>query len=227
MTSLAGQTTRYTELMRVALHSAALKAPSIKPVIVAEEATLAMPEMHRFAMFAKSKGAIVTTHTLTFLRDFEPDSHPYKVRGTFLRLECGFIFKRLIEEKRLDTREVDTEYVLYADSDIMFLQDMNSCTLPQPAIALFGPETQRGIPANAGILYINVSAWNSEHAAIVKHGRSRNWDFVSLDQGLLLDFYSSRLEALPDYFNWKGCVAIPSSLTICLRVKGTCSSVSC
>ena len=206
MTSLAGQMTRYTELMRVALHSATLNAPSIVPVIVAEGPSLAMPQMHKFAMYAESKGAIVTTHNLTFLHDFKPDSHHYRVRGAYLRLECGLIFKRLLAEKRLDPDDVDTDFILYADSDSMFLQDIDSCTLSQPAVALLGPEANRGILANDGIMYINVSAWNLEHAAIVKHGRTRKWDFPALDQGLILDFYGSRLEALPDYFNWKGCV---------------------
>ena len=206
LTSLAGQMARYTELMRVALQSAAVKAPSVVPVIVVEEASLKTPEMQAFASFVESKGAIITPHTLTFLDDFEPDSHPYKVRGTFTRLECGRIVKRLVKEKRLDPEDVDTEHVLYADSDIIFLQDMNSCTLPSPKIALLGPEENKGRQQNAGILYLNVSAWNSEHAAIVKHGRAGRWKFPALDQGLIMDYYGRRLELLPDYFNWKGCV---------------------
>ena len=38
------------------------------------------------------------------------------------------------------SQEIDDEFVLYTDSDVIFLRDINSCTLPKPRIMAIGPQ---------------------------------------------------------------------------------------
>ena len=190
----------------MALRSAAKVSPSVVPVVVVERNAIKHAETVRLARSVARQGGIVTAHDLTFLEDFAVGSQHYKVRGTFTRFDVGFVIERLLAEGALDPRKVDVENVLYTDSDIIFLRDIDACTLHKPSVALIGPQASKGGMDNVGVLYINVSAWNSEHVPIINYARERNWSFSALDQTLIIEYYGQRLEKLPDEFNWKGWV---------------------
>ena len=80
-------------------------------------------------------------------------------------------------------------HVLYTDTDVMFLKDINSCNLPRPRVLSLGPENVQGQKANTGVVAINVSAFREELPGIVDLGRAKQWQFVALDQGLLLEYF--------------------------------------
>ena len=191
----------------MALHSAAKVSPSIVPIVIVERNAIKHAETVRLARSVARQGGIVTAHDLTFLEDFPVGSQQYEVRGTFTRFDVGLVVERLLAEGALDRRKVDVQNVLYTDSDIIFLKDINTCTLPKPSVALIGPQVSKGGMDNVGVLYINVSAWNSELVSIVEYARDRNWSFPALDQTLIIEYYGKRLERLPDEFNWKGWVS--------------------
>jgi hypothetical protein len=54
---------------------------------------------------------------------------------------------------------------------------------------------------------INVSAFREELPGIVDLGRAKQWQFVALDQGLILEYFKmtdfSKVDLLPDIFNYK------------------------
>ncbi len=207
-TCLAGQPTRYVEMLEAALQSAFSNAPSVLPLVIVDPSFVNETRVQKLFDNIRYRGGILAVHELTFVDDFDVNSHQYTVRGTYMRLEIGLVIEDLVKQGKLDPSKVDVEYVLYADTDVLFLQDINSCSLHNPSIALIGPEFirgQLGDQANAGVIYINVTAWNRHHSAIIEHGRSGKWEHVALDQGLIKSYYRNlNLEALPDGFNWKG-----------------------
>ena len=195
-------------MLEAALQSAFSNAPSVLPLVVVDPSIINDSRVQKLFDIIRPRGGIMAAHELTFVDDFDVNSHQYSHRGTYTRLEVGLVIVDLVLQGKIDSSKVDVDYILYADTDVLFLQDINSCSLHRPSIALIGPEFDRGQvvdQANAGVMYLNVSAWNSHHSAIIQHGKSGSWEFVALDQGLIRSYYSnSMLEALPDGLNWKG-----------------------
>ena len=61
----------------------------------------------------------------------------------------------------VDASEVETEYILWTDPDVVFLQDIGSCRLPRPHALSIGPDSDQGGIGNCGVIYFNVSAYTS------------------------------------------------------------------
>jgi hypothetical protein len=100
--------------------------------------------------------------------------------------------------------DVDTEYVLYTDADIMFLSDINSCSLPKPAIMSIGPEHEHGTKENTGVMYINVTGLSEALPGMLDYADSKQWDLAVFDQSLVLEhFPRGKLGLLPDDYNHK------------------------
>jgi hypothetical protein len=55
--------------------------------------------------------------------------------------------------------EVDLDYVLWTDPDVIFLEDIDSCTLPRPRILSVGPDAAMGGVGNCGVIYFNVETY--------------------------------------------------------------------
>ena len=152
MTAVAGQSLRHMELIEVAIQSAVTRAPSLLPVVRVEPHALNKPQMQRFSRFVVQHGGFVVPHTLTFKEDFSLGSQQHEVRGAFARLEIGLVLDGLVKGHIINPEDVDTSYMLYTDADVMFLQNIDSCTLKKPVVALIGPEMHKGMQYNSGVL---------------------------------------------------------------------------
>ena len=106
----------------------------------------------------------------------------------------------------LNSSEVDTEYVLYTDTDVLFFNDFTECSLPKPAILYMGPENIRKKINNSGVLYMNVSAMREHLPRMMALAAAHRWKFAANDQGLYLEYFRKQNYAtlLPDKYNWKG-----------------------
>ena len=52
---------------------------------------------------------------------------------------------------QVNESEVDLDYVLYTDCDVLFEKDVNSCTVPPPPATIYvGGESQKDSIANTG-----------------------------------------------------------------------------
>ena len=98
---------------------------------------------------------------------------------------------------------VDLENVLYTDVDTIFMGDMNACSLPAPRILAAAGEVTMLTPANAGVLHINLTAWQELHGDLMRFAGLHNWTFPNADQEWLFSFFGDRVSVLPDTYNWK------------------------
>ncbi|GBF93900.1 hypothetical protein Rsub_06899 [Raphidocelis subcapitata] len=110
-------------------------------------------------------------------------------------------------------RDVDLEHVIWTDPDVLFREDIDSCTLPRPPLVSIGPEIRPGSTLNCGVMYFNVAAYGEMLPAMLDYADSKNWKFQT-DQDLLLRFMNEadaapwrepwhRLTSLPDAYNYK------------------------
>lgn len=128
------KTADYIHYLEVALLSAR-NAPSLVPVLVYDGPASPL------TTWFESMGGLVIFHHLSFyneLRDAEDAGHLEPghadfVRGTYLRLDIPYLLPTVIQHVG---EGIDDANFLYTDTDIMFFHDINSCSFPQPHIAL-------------------------------------------------------------------------------------------
>ena len=189
----ASEDSDYFEHVQVALLSARHNAPSLVPYLVYSGAANAMTawfELH---------GGEVLFHDLSFFNHLRKDLKTHE-SGPFLRLDVPSLVLHL--EVRDD---IDAAFALYTDVDVLFMQDINSCTLEAPEIFALGGEFAMGEKANSGVMYMNVPEFGAKVADLIAFGERHDWDFPAYDQGLLLAFFRpDQIAQLPDQFNWKG-----------------------
>jgi len=98
---------------------------------------------------------------------------------------------------------VDLANVLYTDVDTIFMGDVNACSLPSPRILAAAGEVTKLSPANAGVIYLNLTAWADLHGDLMHHAAKKGWIFPNADQEWLFTFFGDRVAVLPDTYNWK------------------------
>ncbi|KAL6047886.1 hypothetical protein QOT17_020015 [Balamuthia mandrillaris] len=108
-----------------------------------------------------------------------------------------------------DPEEVDMDYVLWTDSDVIFQKDLNSISLPKPRLFSMAPDAGfNGVPENAGVFYLNVSAYASVSQELQAHANAKGWFYDVADQGVFLDFFEwgangNFISPLPNTYNYR------------------------
>ena len=200
----ASDTSDYFEYVKVALLSARQRAPSLIPYLIYSGAP------NKMTAWFELNGGTIVPHDLSFIQDFQVPGAREDLKsmsGAYLRLDVPSIVATLSLDDNIEAR-----YVLYTDVDIMFMQDINSCTLEAPAILALGGEGQKDKKENTGVMYFNVTALSEKKADIVAFGKEQAWNFPAYDQGLILAYFSQdHISQLPPEFNWKGYWGCPES----------------
>lgn len=190
----------YFRYIRVAVNSARANAPSLIPVLL-------YSHISRLPLDIISDPDLIRIqHNLTFsnqigMRGCMANEGP----GVYFRLDIPTIVDRMLPT--LNSSLVDTEYVLYTDADVLFLNDVNECNLMKPKVIMVGPEHVKDTIANTGVMYINVSSFEDNLPELLDYANASNWN--GCGQDLVLSFFrnASRnlsMDLLPNTFNWKG-----------------------
>lgn len=115
----------------------------------------------------------------------------------------------------LQNPDVEPEFVLYTDVDVLLLRDINGCNLPRPAVVAMGAQQNHGQIENSGVLVLNTTSFGAYVPQLVAFGRALPNPFPgSHDQGLLLEYEAAHpgfITPLPDKWNWKPYWGMPSA----------------
>lgn len=202
----------YLDAYLVALESAMTNAPSLVPILVVQGHIDADVVDDLQAM-----GALVVQHTLSF-RDKLEKYTPELITGlwgSYLRIDVPNIMPKI--ERLVDRASVDTNYVLWTDPDVIFLQDVNSSVLPKPRYLSIGPDASPDLAENGGVIYYNVTAYREVFGDLMQWSEKRHFDFKWVDQSMLVGYFNQggvhRITPLPNVFNWCG-----EDCKICARV---------
>ena len=101
------------------------------------------------------------------------------------------------------------EYVLYCDTDLIFLKDIRLEDFPPPL-----PKTIAVCPEceniqfydyfNAGVMLINIKSFAEKYKELIKMlDQGQHASIECYDQGYLNDLYKNNFEKLPLEYNWK------------------------
>ncbi|KAL6050147.1 Glycosyl transferase [Balamuthia mandrillaris] len=194
----------YVQSYLVALLSARENAPSLKPVLILEGDWHGRED---FLHTVKKLGGVVWFHKLSFEEELRKHKGKWpqvdNLWGSFLKVDLPLIMDEiapLIEEN------VDKNYILWTDPDVMFEKDLNSNSLPKPRLFSVAPDAAfDGPPENFGVVYANVSAYASVFQQVIEHANSRNWHYNIADQALLNEVFrrTTLISHLPNTYNYR------------------------
>ena len=201
----------YVDHLKVAILSARKNAPSLVPVIVF---TGGMNGNAALVSWIESHGGYVMHHTISFVKDLKVLSSDPEYRysqnlwGSWLRVDIVAIMSRvqkMMTKLARSGHQVPTyskENILWTDPDVIFEGPINSCTLPRPLILSIGPEVGMGTASNYGVIYYNVAGFSALSMDMLQWAKERKFHFEH-DQDLMLQYIGSRVNNLPDAYNWK------------------------
>ena len=192
----------YKKYIRVALTSAKERAPSLVPHLIYS----GEKDEHLLEWY-KHNGGTVHHHNLSFYDKLQATVKAGKQpaswltqHGAYLRMDIPLIMK----DMALKDPNIETEYILYTDADVMFWMDINTCSFNKPEILSIGPEWTKGLKVNsgqhsacvrqprpqppthssrgpspppfaAGVMYINVAALGRDREQLIQWGEARGF----------------------------------------------------
>lgn len=193
----------YVDLLEVSLKTAK-KNTSLRLVALYDG-----PKVHRCYRLLQEYNVQIIEHVFShrkFLEKVYPEKYlkekmgrviPYeKIAGTFMRLDIPFV-------------ETEDEFVLYADIDVYFvdditLKDFSVQTKYLAAAPEFSKDIQKMDYFNAGVLFLNVRNMRkkcNEIFSLLKKGIPNKSGLF--DQGYLNQVCFSDMDILSIEFNWK------------------------
>ncbi|KAL6076554.1 hypothetical protein QOT17_002681 [Balamuthia mandrillaris] len=222
----------YLRSYLVALLSATENAPSMLPLLVLQGDWRGRDS---FLNRVKELGATVVFHKLSFEQQLRLQNgtapHIDGMWGSLLKVDVHLIMDEFSVNLHKDPEEVDMDYVLWTDSDVIFQKDLNSISLPKPRFFSMAPDAGfNGVPENAGVFYLNVSAYASvsqevtsfpcvasffmhgwlasQNNQLQAHANAKGWFYDVADQGVFLDFFEwgangNFISPLPNTYNYR------------------------
>ncbi|GBG00625.1 hypothetical protein Rsub_13366 [Raphidocelis subcapitata] len=142
----------YLRFYASAVLSAKENAPSLLPVLVALNG---MPK--EYVEWLEAQGGIVIDHEVSFAKSMDGHVDPIMMNlmASYARLDIPAVMERVLAalpawEARQLARprpvnasvptEVDRDYVIWTDPDVLFRSDISTCTLGKPPVLSIGPE---------------------------------------------------------------------------------------
>lgn len=168
--------------------------------------------------FLRAAGTHVLKWRLSFWDDIPPKIRSSKQGhinvGAFGRLDVPLIASTILR-KEFARRDLDPDYVLYTDTDVLFARDwpawreLTTCRgchrgwpnpkccnhllkSREPNVFLAGTEVFAIWGLNSGVMYMNVDQMLRDRRALLDWGNEKAWNFMMYDQGMLESFYRQR-----------------------------------
>ena len=146
-------------------------------------------------------GVPLLEHRLSFYDQLPKKSRTGRTRlnpnlnvGAFGRMDIGLVVRSMRES--FSARGLDTERVLYTDTDVLFAGDVDYGRLSKGPLPTFAAGTEIfSQNLNSGVMLINATAWAEHHAAMVAYGIRKNFKFLSYDQTWVQEYFLKRPRA--------------------------------
>lgn len=194
---------------RVAVLSALLNAPSLVPHVVYMHHAHQRFEADDLTRWLQALGVRMLYHRLSFADDLYSTTAnattgllkrgpPGIDIGTYCRMDVPFVARRLAVEENWAARRVDSERVLYTDSDVLWAHDAAELVESvRPRTFAMGTEVFNKQSANAGVTVLNVSAMIEEWPLMLRFARERSFHFWEVDQSWIVEWFTPFYAKLP------------------------------
>lgn len=183
---------KYIKMYKVAVLTAKQTNPSIEPYLILDG------EIDNYISELINLGVKIIKHKVSFSDNL---INHYKdntiALGAFLRVDIPKICNDL---------NLEDDYILYTDNDVMFINDVSSLNELKPNYFMCAGEfttefTPMGM--NSGVMWINWKNMFNDYDNFVFFIKINLSKFQVYDQDALKLFYSDRMESFDPNFNYK------------------------
>lgn len=182
----------YIKMYKVAVISAKLTNPNLKPVLILDG------EIDSYINELKEMGVDIVEHRSSFydnLKDYYKDNTT--AFGAFLRVDIPLICKKL---------NVEDEYVLYTDNDVMFISDISDLNNLKPDHLMCAGEFQpvvNHLGMNTGVMWLNWKSLLNSYEDFVDFIKKNLDKLIVYDQTAYILFYNKKISLLDYRYNYK------------------------
>eukprot|EP01026_Neomeris_dumetosa_P016963 TRINITY_DN1646_c1_g1_i4.p2 TRINITY_DN1646_c1_g1~~TRINITY_DN1646_c1_g1_i4.p2 ORF type:complete len:337 (-),score=20.95 TRINITY_DN1646_c1_g1_i4:2682-3692(-) len=199
--------------IKFAILSAQQHAPMLQPVLIFLHPDEPSKEYFEWMNWFHDNNVIICNATedaflLSELKKYGENNQ--MLRGTqdprnkypiFFRMDIDYYFEKCIS----NLEDVYQKHVLYTDTDVGIVKEINSCNLPKSEVLHIGAEHQLGKIRNTGVLVINVQNYAKYKNEFAEFLRDK-WDKFENDQPMINAFFhfqKDKVQFLPHEFNYK------------------------
>lgn len=181
----------YLKMYKVAVITAKKTNPNLEPYLILDG------EIDSKIQELIDLGVNVIKHTVIF---YDEIINHYKddtvALGVFLRIDLPKICEKY---------NIEDEFILYTDNDVMFLDDVSSLNDLKPkffsACGEFHPILSPG-NMNSGVMWINWKSMLEEYDEFVKY-IIKNFSINMYDQDPLKKYFNGRIDTLNPIYNYR------------------------
>jgi len=182
----------YIKMYNVAVKTSKKTNPKIEPYLILDG------EIDDLIENLISMGVVIVKHSVTFSSDLILH---YKENttalGAFLRVDIPKICYDL---------NIEDEYILYTDNDVMFIDDVSSLNELTPKYFMCSGEFFKNFSPmgmNSGVMWINWRNMYNDYNNFVFFIKNNLNRFQVYDQDAYKQFYSERMESFDYRYNYK------------------------
>jgi hypothetical protein len=144
-----------------------------------------------------SLGVTIIKHRCSFYNDLERHYAGTIAFGAFLRIDLPIICQSL---------NINEDYILYTDNDVMFIKDVSKLKLEKPkyfsATGEFNPQLSKN-NFNSGVLWINWRNMLRIHPDFVEWIKNNLDKLKVFDQDALKIYFENEIDEFHHTFNYK------------------------
>ena len=182
----------YIKMYTVAVLSCKKTNPNIKPYLILDG------EEDEHIQNLIKLGVEIIHHKNNFYNDLKNYYKDNTIAfGAFLRIDIPKICEKL---------NIEDDYVLYTDNDVMFINDVSLLYEKKPNYFLCAGEFSKEFyhhSMNTGVMWINWKNMNNIYDKFVEFIVNNFNNFQTYDQDALKQFFNTNVEELDYNFNYK------------------------
>lgn len=182
----------YIQMYSVAVITALNTTPNIKPYLILDG------EVDEHIQKLIDMGLTVIKHRSLFYEDLVKHYGTDTIAlGAYLRIDIPKICEKL---------NIDSDYVLYTDNDVMFINDVSELYTKHPKYFLIAGEFSKVFDplwVNSGVMWINWKNMRDKYDEFVEFIKHNFNKFATYDQDAIKQFYGSSCEELDWNYNYK------------------------
>lgn len=182
----------YIKMYTVAVLSAKKTNPFIKPYLILDG------ELDEYLEKLESLGVVIIKHKSLFydslLSHYKTNTTAF---GAFLRVDIPKICEKL---------NIEDEYILYTDNDVLFMKDISDLNNLKPNYFMASGEFDKNfIPSliNTGVMWINWKNMKEVYDEFVFFIKLNLNKFQTYDQDAIRMFFKDKVEGLDFNYNYK------------------------
>ena len=185
----------YSKMYEVAVLSAIQTNPNLQPYLIFDG------EDYEFEKKMRGLGVTVLKHKCSFsdsiINHYKDERIQSVASGTFLRIDIPKICQR---------ENIECDYYLYTDNDVIFLKNIDDILNLKPKYFSCAGEFSKSFShfgLNAGVMWVNKKQMEDDYEIFVDFIKNNLDKFGVFDQDAYKLFYNGKVEELHYKFNYK------------------------